>query len=117
MSNLLDETMEFDILDGFDESVENAAIIEEISRMAAQIQESLKAGLAPLAAQVDRAIKNCVTDKKQLDRLFDSLLDYTQLEEGLAVFKRLCKYCQPLYPQLTADYINIYRDLYDPDFA
>ena len=100
-----------------DEPKIDKAVVKEIGDMLMQIQNLLKQGLVPLKVQVDHAIKNRITDEQHLDKLFDSLLDYTQIEEGLAVFKRLGRYCYPLYPQMTVEYIDIYREHYDPDYA
>lgn len=98
-----------------DEPIINEAFIREIGEMLMQIQNLLKQGLIPLSVQVDRIINNRIIDEKQLDELLSDLLDYTQIEEGLAVFKRLCRYCFYLYPQMTAEYICYYREIYDPD--
>ena len=100
-----------------DEPVISDTVIKEIGGMLMQIQNLLKQGLVPLEAQVDYAISNRITEETHLKELLDGLLDYTQIEEGLAVFKRLCRYCFSFYPQMTAEYIYIYRDLYDPDYA
>ena len=85
--------------------------------MMLQIQALLKQGLPPLEAEVDHVIKYRITDKNRLEHLLSDLLDYTQIDEGLKVFKHLCRYCYPIHPQLTVDYVYIYRDSYDPDYA
>ena len=100
-----------------DESIIDETVIKEIGSMLMQIQELLKQGLIPLESEVTRTINNRITNKKHLDKLLSDLLDYTQIDEGLAVFKQLCRYCFYLYPQMTAEYIYTYRDLYDPDYA
>jgi len=84
--------------------------------MIREVQSMLKQNLPPLESQVDYAIKHRVVDKSRLDHLLSDLLDFTQIEEGVSVFKRLCQYCYPLYPELTARYILFYRDHYDPDY-
>ena len=98
------------------EPIIDETAVKEISEMLMQIQELLKQGLVPIEVQVDCAINEHITNEKQLEDLFDSLLDYTQIEEGLVVFKRLCRYCFPLYPNMTASYVYAYRDLYDPEY-
>jgi hypothetical protein len=100
-----------------DEPTIDPTFVKEIGEMFMQIQELLKIGLPPLEARVNHAIKYGTTDENQIDHLFSDLLDYTQIEEGLALFKRLCRYSFPLYPELTIDYIYYYRDLYDPEYA
>ena len=100
-----------------DKPIIDKAVIKEIGEAFMQIQGLLKQGLAPLEAEVVRTIKNRITDKNHIDKLLSDLLEYTQIDEGLAVFKRLTRYSYPLYPQLTTNYIYCYRDMYDPDYA
>ena len=100
-----------------DEPIINETVVKEIGETLLKTQELLKQGLMPLEIQIDRAIKEHTTDKKRLDTLFDNLMDYTQIEEGLVVFKRLCQYCYPIYADLAASYIKLYQDLYDPEYS
>jgi signal transduction histidine kinase len=90
-------------------------VIREIGEALMQINELLKQGLPPLKARVDHIIKHKVTDYNQIDRLLSDLLDYTQIDEGLTIYRRLCKYSFYIYPDLTASYIETYREMYDPN--
>jgi hypothetical protein len=74
-------------------------------------------GLPALELQVNDIIKAKITNRNQIDRLLDVLLDYAQIDEGLLVFKRLCQYTYLLYPDLTVSHINYYRDLYDDTYT
>jgi len=40
---------------------------------------------------------------------------YPNGDEGLVLFKRLCRYYYAINPQVTVEYIGIYRDLYDSE--
>jgi hypothetical protein len=99
-----------------EEPVIDESFVKEVGEMLMQIHELLKLGLVPLEERVDYTIKHRITDERWLDKLLSDLLDYTQIDEGLVVFKRLCRYSFYIYPQLTADYIYIYRDLFDPEY-
>ena len=89
--------------------------VKEIGEMFMQIHELLRYGLPPLEDRVNHAIKYKEKDYNQIDRLLSDLLDYTQIDEGLAIFKRLCRYSFKIHPELTAAYIGYYREMYDPD--
>jgi len=89
--------------------------IKKIGDMLMQINETLKMGVPSLEARVDHVIKYKVTDYNQLDRLFSDLMDYTQIDEGLAVFKKLGRYSFYIHPELTAFYVNFYREHFDPN--
>jgi len=89
---------------------------EAIFEMARQIQELNKIIIAGIKPRLDNVISNRITDSKTIERLFDELLDCAGMsEEGLILFKRLCRYYFHIDPTTTAEYIYIYRDLYDSD--
>ena len=92
---------------------ENA--IKEIKNLFVQLNDLLKQNLPPLKSRVDYVIKRKIDDYNQLDRLLNDLFDYTQIDEGLVVFKRLCRYCYSIYPALVVSYIESYREIYDPN--
>ncbi len=92
------------------------ALIQEIGGMFERLQELNKISLAQLEPQVDYVIRNHITDNNQVEHLLDSLIDCAGMsEEGLLVFKRLCRYYFPIDPNTTAEYILLYRELYDSD--
>ena len=99
-----------------EEPILNEEFVKEIGEMIMQIQSLLRQGLVLIEPEVNYVINNKITDKRKIDRLLSDLLDYTQIDDGLEVFKRLCRYTYKLYPQLTINYVYIYRDLYDPEY-
>ena len=89
---------------------------EAIFGMAKRIQELNEIALAGIKPRLDNVIRNRITDSKTIERLLDELLDCAGMsEEGLMLFKRLCRYYFRIDPTATAEYIYIYRDLYDSD--
>jgi len=89
--------------------------VEEVGEMLMQINELLRHGLPSLEARVNHVIKYKEKDYNKIDRILSDLLDYTQIDEGLAIFKRLCRYSYTIHPELTVAYIGHYREMYDPD--
>ena len=89
--------------------------VEEVGEMLMQINELLRHGLPSLEARVNHVIKYKEKDYNKIDRILSDLLDYTQIDEGLTVFKRLCRYCYPIHPELVTAYIGYYREMYDLD--
>ena len=89
---------------------------ETIFGMVRQIQELNEIALAGIKPRLDNVIRNRITDSKTIERLLDELLDCAGMsEEGLVLFKRLCRYYFRIDPTATAEYIYIYRELYDSD--
>lgn len=91
-------------------------LFQEVSSMIESMQPVIRQSLLMLTNQVDVLIKGRVSDDDRIQRLLDSLLDYAGMcDEGLVLFKRLCRYYYGINPQITAEYISIYRDLYDSE--
>ena len=89
---------------------------EAIFGMTKRIQELNEIALAGIKPRLDNVIRNRITDSKIIERLFDELLNCAGMsEEGLMLFKRLCRYYFRIEQTVTAEYIYIYRDLYDSD--
>ena len=99
---------------GGDLSKNDKVLIKKISGMIESIQPLIRQNLPLLTNQVDAIIKNREKDDDRIQRLLDSVLDYAGIcDEGLILFKRLCRYYYDINPQVTSEYISIYRDLYD----
>jgi hypothetical protein len=52
-------------------------------------------------------------DKKLIEHIFDGMLGFCYDEDMLKLFKKLCRYYYDIDPHATADYINIYREMWD----
>jgi len=90
--------------------------LNDIGEMIEKIQVITQEATAQIKPQVLYIIRNNITDHNQIERLLDSLLDYAGMcDDGLLLFKRLCRYYYPINQQATAEYVYIYRDLYDSD--
>ena len=88
-------------------------LFQEVSSMIESIQPLIRQNLSLLTNQVDVLIKGRERDDDRIQRLMDSLLDYAGMcDEGIVLFKRLCRYNYGINPQVTAEYISIYHDLY-----
>lgn len=91
-------------------------LFQEVSNMIESIQPLINQNLSLLTNQVDIIIKSRERDDNRIQRLLDSVLDYTGMcDDGLILFKRLCRYYYDINPQVTAEYIRIYHDLYDSE--
>lgn len=81
--------------------------------MIESIQPQIRQNLSLLTNQVDVLIKGQERDDNRIQRLLDSLLDYAGMcDEGLVLFKHLCRYYYGINPQVTFEYVSIYCDLY-----
>jgi hypothetical protein len=63
--------------------------------------------------QVQRIYLNKVKDEKEIERVIEALLDYSNDDKILLLFKRLCQYYYKINPEITYEYVMIYRNLWD----
>jgi hypothetical protein len=63
--------------------------------------------------QVQRIYLNKVKDEKEIERVIEALLDYSYDDKILLLFKRLCQYYYKINPEITYEYVMIYRNLWD----
>lgn len=55
------------------------------------------------------------TDAQLIESTLDGLLGFAGSEEGLSLYKMLCRHYWDLDPASTASYIEAYRDMWDED--
>jgi len=89
---------------------------KEVIQLAERLKMLTDQNIAFIKPEVDYVLRNRITDEKQIKRLLDRLLDCAGMsDDGLALFKRLCRYFYYINPQVTAEYVYSYRDLYDSE--
>ena len=89
---------------------------KETIQLAEQLKLLTGQNIALIRPEVDYVIYNRIKDEKQIERLLDKLLDCAGMgNDDLALFKRLCRYFYYINPQVTAEYVYSYRDLYDSE--
>ena len=68
-----------------------------------------------LSDEIDDIIKNNVIDDKEIEKLFDNLLNLIQTDEVLNLYKKLGEYYYKIHKELVIDYYNIYNEMYLED--
>jgi len=64
---------------------------------------------------VDQIVLQKSTDRSLIESTLDGLLGFAGTENGLALYKRLCRYYWDLDPLATASYIGAYREMWDEE--
>ena len=88
---------------------------ESISEMAKQIQELQILSVAQYTPLVENIIKAQICNEMQIEHTLDGLLDFACHPEGLKLFKKLCRYYYFINPQAAAEYVMIYKEMWDSD--
>ncbi len=68
--------------------------------------------------EIEKIISDNVRDEMYIQRKLDEMLDillFYENDDSLLLFRRLCKYYFSINPQVTAQYINYYREQNDPE--
>lgn len=64
---------------------------------------------------VEQIIRTKSTDIKYIERTLDSILGFCFNQDMLNLFKKLCRYYYFIDKQATAEYIYMYKDMYEDD--
>lgn len=68
-----------------------------------------------VAPEIDWVVRTKQKDFMAIERILDILLNLAFDAEILRLFKKLCRYYFTINPQATAEYIDMYRELWDSD--
>lgn len=90
-------------------------MIEDLIPLIKQLQALHRQAYWQYLPKVDALIQNNMKDDKTIQAVLDRLLDFCGEEQMLSLFKKLCRYYWDINPQATADYINLYRELFDAE--
>jgi hypothetical protein len=91
------------------------AICESIGSIAGSIHDLQRQAERQYKPVVDDLLRTRSRDVKQIEHTLDRLLDFCGHESVLKMYKRLCRHYWDIDPAATADYINAYREYWDPD--
>lgn len=91
--------------------------LEQMRDCAAGLVELRRQAAQACAPAVHDLIRTRSQDASAIEHTLDRLLDSACHPEGLTLFKSLCRYYFTLDPAATADYIRIYREMWDDDAA
>lgn len=64
---------------------------------------------------VNMVLSGYITGEDEIAHIMDEMLDFCQFDNMLQLFKKLCRGIYHQYPSLVADYIMIYKELWDSD--
>lgn len=91
----------------------NTDVTPGIQYAAGQIVRLAQEGARLGQAEVDAIILTASVDVQRIERQLDLLLDLAFHPDGLAQFKRLCRYYFDINPAVTGQYIHAYREMWD----
>ncbi|MDY0254144.1 MAG: hypothetical protein RBR30_06995 [Tenuifilaceae bacterium] len=84
-------------------------------KLAKKVQNLTKQAYAQYKPRVDDIISNKRTNQKEIECLLSTMLDFCSDDKVLSLYKKLCRYYWNINPQVTANYINYFREMWDSD--
>ncbi len=73
--------------------------LQEVLGIAGQIEQISRRAVLTIAPQVNEIIDGGITDRKRIEQLLDTLMDYVGVSnDALVLFKRLCRYYYKITP-------------------
>ena len=65
-----------------------------------------------LESKIDSFIEDKIINDKEVEELFESLLNLFQTDKVLELFKKLGRYYYFINKELVLDYFNLYKEMY-----
>jgi hypothetical protein len=90
-------------------------LFERIAPLAESLGRLHEEQIARLTPLVDDLIRNRIADPRRIERLIDLVLDSACTDSGLALYKRMLRYYYTIDPVAVAEYVVIYREMWDSD--
>lgn len=88
---------------------------KEIKALAEQIQSLNKRAFIVYQPEVDTVINAKIKDENTIQHLLEGLLDFAYDAQMLGLYKKLCRHYWTINPLATANYVNLYREMWDSE--
>ncbi len=93
----------------------NDADLQPFRNLAAAQQRLAREAERSCELELDAIIQTRCRDPRHIEKVLDRMLGFCFDADVLLLFKRLCRYYFEIDPMATAEYIRIYRDMWDED--
>lgn len=88
-------------------------LVADISKMAKSLAGLYEQSCALLKPTIDDACRNPSSySEKEIEGIFDQILDVSCYKKGKRLFDRLCKCFMPIYPDAVRFYIDSEKEMY-----
>jgi hypothetical protein len=90
---------------------------ETIGDLAKSMSDLAHRAVAEYAPIVDFIVREESQDTRDIEHTLDGLLDFCFDPEALLLYKKLCRHYYFIDPAATAEYVRIYREMWDSEPA
>lgn len=88
-------------------------LLKDVSEIAKNLQGLSKQALKEYSLIVNQIIKSKNRNTNEIEHALDGLVSICGYEPAVKVFKKLCRYYWTIDQNATADYVKIYREMWD----
>jgi len=88
-------------------------LVTNLTALAESLRGIQELGIAQYTPVVESIIATRSRDVAHIERTLDHLLDFACHPAGFLLYRRLCRHYWNIDPAATADYVNIYREMWD----
>jgi hypothetical protein len=89
--------------------------LEPFRAIAIQLQDLNKQAVQQYSPVVADIIHSRSRDVNYIEHTLDGLLDFCGYDPALQLYRRLCRHYYDINPYATAEYVNIYRKMWDEE--
>lgn len=89
--------------------------LDGFKELAETLNQNTKQAFEIYKDAVDRIYSDNVQNVNEIERQLDYLLTYCADEKMLLLFKKLCRHYFKIDPVATAEYVAMYRDLWEDE--
>lgn len=81
-------------------------IIQELANRLRSLRDEAFTQYSRLVEQV---LNDRITDKRDLERIMDGLLDFCDEERFIEIYRKLCRHIYYKHPQLVGEHVTLFR--------
>ena len=90
-------------------------LMDAVRPLAEQISALHEDALRQYGPEVDGIVRSGSHDAARIEQVLEGLLDFGDDETCLRLYKRLCRHYWTLDKTATAEYVMLYRELWDSE--
>jgi hypothetical protein len=83
--------------------------------LAARMNDCTRFAVVQYRPIADDIINGTITDRHEIDLVMDYMLDFCFNDEILAMYKQVCRAIFNDYPDIVAEHIDMYREMWNSD--
>lgn len=90
-------------------------LVQSVGQIAKSLKSLARQAEAQYVFEVEEIIQSKDRSPQRIQHLLDSMLGFCFEDRVLALYKKLCRYYFYIDPEVTAFYINSYREMWDEE--